>query len=286
MKWPSVERIWLPMWLRDRDGEIARIKQAIEIAVTESEMKAQAKEEAASEEVAASATDAATITGLINLSDVLSTAEEKPEKSAGAPQAKASKTVTLGVNIDEIEHFKILRDQVLVPDKTYIQYLAHPKIQELLLDISGQLTTIEGPVSPTRLVQFVAKCFGLTGVKSARAEEILAAVPTRVHKRDAEGFVYPKDVAPDAYSTWAKQNPGVGRSLQDISLVEISNAMVTLCSKTAGMESPELAKQTSLAFGTGKLTKIADKRMYDAEQVGIKRGVLVNHDGIVMAAQV
>jgi hypothetical protein len=285
MKWPSVERIWLPMWLRDRDGEIARIKQAIEIAVTESEMKAQAKEEASSEEVAASASDAATITGLINLSDVLSTAEEKPEKLAGAPQAKASKTVTLGVNIDEIEHFRILRDQVLVPDKTYIQYLSHPKIQELLLDITGQLTNIEGPVSPTRLVQFVAKCFGLTGVKSARAEEILAAVSSKVHKRDAEGFIYPKDVAPDAFSTWAKQNPGIGRSLQDISLVEISNAMVTLCSKTAGMESPELAKQTSLAFGTGKLTKLADKRMYDAEQVGIRRGVLVNHDGITMAAQ-
>ncbi len=284
MKWPSVERIWLPMWLRDRDGEIARIKQAIEVAVTESEMKAEALEDAAREEVAASATDAATITGLINLSDVLSTAEEKPEKLAGEPQAKASKTVTLGVNIDEIEHFKILRDQMLVPDKTYIQYLDHPKIQELLLDITGQLTNIEGPVSPTRLVQFVAKCFGLTGVKSARSEEILAAVSSKVHKRDAEGFIYPKGVAPDAFSSWAKQNPGIGRSLQDISLVEISNAMVTLCSKTAGMESPELAKQTSLAFGTGKLTKLADKRMYDAEQVGIRRGVLVNHDGITMAA--
>ncbi len=284
MKWPSVERIWLPMWLRDRDGEIARIKQAIEVAVTESEMKAEAREDAAREEVEASATDAAAITGLINLSDVLSTAEEKPEKLAGEPQAKASKTVTLGVNIDEIEHFKILRDQMLVPDKTYIQYLDHPKIQELLLDITGQLTNMEGPVSPTRLVQFVAKCFGLTGVKSARAEEILAAVSSKVHKRDAEGFIYPKDVAPDAFSSWAKQNPGIGRSLQDISLVEISNAMVTLCSKTAGMESAELAKQTSLAFGTGKLTKLADKRMYDAEQVGIRRGVLVNHDGITMAA--
>ena len=285
MKWPGVERIWLPMWLRDRDGEIARIKQAIEVAITESEMKAQAKVEADKQVVSDSSGETATITGLINLSDVLSTAEEKPIKLAGEPQAKASKTVTLGVNIDEIEHFKDLGDQVLVPDKTYIQYLDHPKIQELLLHIVGELTSFEGPVSPTRLVQFVAKCFGLTGVKSARAEEILGAVSSKVHKRDAEGFVYPKDVAPDAHSTWSKQNPGTGRSLQDISLVEISNAMVTLCSKTAGMESAELAKQTSLAFGTGKLTKIADKRMYDAEQVGIRRGVLVNHEGIVMAAQ-
>lgn len=284
MKWPGVERIWLPMWLRDRDGEIARIKQAIEVAITESEMKAQAKVEDDKQVVSDFSGETATITGLINLSDVLSTAEEKPIKLAGEPQAKASKTVTLGVNIDEIEHFKDLGDQVLVPDKTYIQYLDHPKIQELLLHIVGELTSFEGPVSPTRLVQFVAKCFGLTGVKSARAEEILGAVSSKVHKRDAEGFVYPKDVAPDAYSTWSKQNPGTGRSLQDISLVEISNAMVTLCSKTAGMESAELAKQTSLAFGTGKLTKLADKRMYDAEQVGIRRGVLVNHEGITMAA--
>jgi hypothetical protein len=70
----------------------------------------------------------------------------------------------------------------------------------------------------------------------------------------------------------------------NISLTEISNAMVTLCSKTAGMESAELAKQASLAFGAAKLTKIGDKRMFDAEKLGKQRGLLVEHDGIILSA--
>ena len=95
--------------------------------------------------------------------------------------------------------------------------------------------------------------------------------------------MFPKGMNPQNYKVWAKQNPGVGRALQDISLTEISNAMVMLCSKTAGMESAELAKQTSLAFGATKLTKIGDKRMFDAEKLGIMRGILVEHDGIILS---
>jgi hypothetical protein len=101
--------------------------------------------------------------------------------------------------------------------------------------------------------------------------------------RDSDGFLYPKGISPNDFKSWSKQNPGTSRGLAEISLTEISNAMVTLCSKTAGMESAELAKQTSLAFGAGKLTKIGDKRMFDAEQLGIKRGILVDHDGIIMS---
>ena len=280
MHWPAVERIWLPMWLRDRNGEVLRIQAAVEAAIAQAELVASQTE--LEPEAEAIADPDAPITGILSISELLKLAEGNAEKET--PKAKQSKSVGLGVNVDEISHFVTLRDQVMVPDKTYIQYLHHPKIKELLLDLVGQLTATEGPVSPTRVVQFVAKCFGLTGVKSARAEEILSAIPTSAHKRDKEGFVFPKGMNPQNYNVWAKQNPGVGRALQDISLTEISNAMVVLCSKTAGMESAELAKQTSLAFGAAKLTKIGDKRMFDAEKLGKQRGLLVEHDGIILSA--
>jgi hypothetical protein len=285
MKWPAVERMWLPMWLRDRDGELARISHAVEVAVSERELRAKQEAEASVNiEDNSGEEPSENITGLISISDLMASAESQVETVESPASGKTSKATTLGVNIDEIQHLKILGDTMLVPDKTYIQYLQHPKIRELLLDIADQLTNIEGPVSGTRFVQFVAKCFGLTGVKSARAEEILASLPKEIHKRDEEGFIYPKNTAPYEFKDWYKQSPGFGRALSDISLVELSNAMATLCSQAAGMESSELAKQTSLAFGTGKLTKLADKRMFDAERLGIKRGILVVHDDIVMAA--
>lgn len=279
MHWPAVERIWLPMWLRDRNGEVLRIQAAVEAAIAQAELAASQPDSEPEPELGDNPD--APITGILSISELLKLAEGNSEKET--PIAKQSKSVGLGVNVDEISHFVTLRDQVMVPDKTYIKYLDHPKIKELLLNLVGQLTATEGPVSPTRAVQFIAKCFGLTGVKSARADEILAALPTSAHKRDKEGFIFPKGMDPKDYKVWAKQNPGIGRGLQDISLTEISNAMQTLCSKTAGMESAELAKQASLAFGASKLTKIGDKRMFDAEKLGIMRGILVEHDGIILS---
>ena len=276
---PAVERIWLPMWLRDRNGEVLRIQAAVEAAIAQAELAASQADSEPEPELGDNPDTP--ITGILSISELLKLAEGNSEQET--PKAKQSKSVGLGVNVDEISHFVTLRDQVMVPDKTYIKYLEHPKIKELLLNLVGQLTATEGPVSPTRAVQFIAKCFGLTGVKSARADEILAALPTSAHKRDKEGFIYPKGMDPKDYTVWAKQNPGIGRGLQDISLTEISNAMQTLCSKTAGMESAELAKQASLAFGASKLTKIGDKRMFDAEKLGIMRGILVEHDGIILS---
>jgi hypothetical protein len=88
-------------------------------------------------------------------------------------------------------------------------------------------------------------------------------------------------VKPKSFHNWSKQAPGSGRSIAEISLTELSNAMAYLCGKTGGMVSAELAKQTSLAFGITKLTNTADARMVAAEKYGVKRGILADQDGTI-----
>lgn len=282
MKWPGIERIWLPMWLRDREGEIARIKLAVDTILAASDLRQTAE----ADKVANGAsieldTPVESITGLINIEDLLASAEiplAAPEKTA----AKVPKKNELGVSVDEIAHFMSLQDKVMVQDKKLIDYLEHPKVKDLLLYLMDELTKIEGPVSEKRAAIFVAKCFGFSTVQEAKRNYILENIPKKIHARDSEGFIFPKGEKPETFEKWAKQNPGIGRSIADISLVEISNAMAFICAKTAGMSSPELAKQASLAFGITKLTNTADARMVDAERLGVKRGVLVDQDGIIM----
>lgn len=274
MKWPSVERIWLPMWLRDRDGEISRIKLAIATVLAAAELNEQAAGE--TETVELSTTDIS-ITGLINVDELLAPeVAETPE-----PAGKGSKKTELGVNIDDIPFFRTLQDTVTVDDKKVIDYLHVPKVQAHLLSLIDQLTQIEGPVSEKRATVFVAKCFGFTTVQEAKRNYILENIPAKAHERDEEGFLYPKGVKPKSFHNWSKQAPGSGRSIAEISLTELSNAMAYLCGKTGGMVSAELAKQTSLAFGITKLTNTADARMVAAEKYGVKRGILADQDGTI-----
>lgn len=268
MKWPGIERIWLPMWLRDPAHEVERIVAAVNAAVAADELKASVVEEP--EEVESD--------DVIELDELMSMVDEP--KLEVAPQAKTSKAVGLGVNIDEIPHFTTLLDRVMVDDKKYIQFLHHPKVIELVVMLINELTKVEGPVASKRATSFVAKCFGLKSVQAARQEEILEAIPVSKFKRDPEDFIFPAGIDPKKFDTWAKQSDSSQRAISEISLVELANAMATICSKTAGMLSAELCKQTALAFGTTRLTTAIEKRLFDAEQHGIKLGRLRQVGGV------
>jgi len=268
MDWPRVERIWLPMWISNRDGEVNRIRQAIDAIQASRKLKESLPEEPIDED-----TDS-----LFDVSDLMGMAEENFVEEA--PPAKSSPNA-LGVNIDEIPHFVNLREKVLVDDKRYIQHLYHPEVVKIVEHVVSQLTETEGPVSEKRATTFVAKCFGLASVQAARQAEILDAISSSKFKRDKEGFIFPSGVDPKKYREWRKQTDHASRPLANISLVEIANAMATICSKTAGMDTAQLAKQVSIAFGVTKLTSVADARIKSAEVFGVKNGILSEKDGLV-----
>jgi hypothetical protein len=268
MNWPAVERIWLPMWLRDPQNEVKRILLAVDKAIV---AKAKAKDEASNPAKIASQAVSAD-----SQSPLTSPAKEIRQPATVSP----GRGTVLGVNVDEIPDFQELGDAVVVQDKSYIEHLNHPQIKEIVEELIRQLTETEGPVSSKRATTFIAKCFGLRSVQSARQQKILQAISTSKFKRDEEGFIYPAGAGPKQFSSWAKQYDASQRALADISLVELANAMATLCSKTNGMESSELAKQTALAFGNSRLTSPGEIRMYEAEELGLKSGRLRQENGI------
>jgi hypothetical protein len=268
MNWPAVERIWLPMWLRDPQNEVKRILLAVDKAM---EAKAKAQAEAANPTKSQSRSDESD-----EQAPLASAVREITQPIAVAP----GRANVLGVNVDEIPDFRELGDAVVVQDKSYIQYLHDSRIVAIVQDLIQQLTDTEGPVSSKRATTFVAKCFGLRSVQAARQQEILGVISRSKFKRDTEGFIFPAGSDPNKYLEWAKQDDASQRALADISLAELANAMATLCSKTHGMESSELAKQTALAFGNTRLTSPGEMRMYEAEEFGLKSGRLRQENGI------
>lgn len=262
MGWPQVERVWLPNWLKDQAGELARVEGAIRDAI---------KSQRPSTSSPAQAPDSnPAMSDLPDLESLLS----QVQPSDPAPTEQSLPT-SVGVNISDIEPFAELPARLVTSDKNEIQYTQDSRVKAAIVDLVRNLTAIEGPVHPNRATGYVAKCFGLSHVKSDRAAEILKAIPVNSFWRDQEGFIYPESLTSSTFQSWKRKDSGTSRDVQQISLTELGNAMVDLCERTHGLQSEELLRQTALAFGQRNLGSLIKQRLQRAMDFAISRKVLV-----------
>lgn len=235
MGWSGVERIWLPNWLRNRSAEIQRVKSAYEKAKLEGP------------KVAKRATQ-------------LKSAEPIFTKKSDLEDESEFK----GINpfdslLSSVPTWSPLQPKIIGAQQ-YLDYLHDKQIQAAVREIVAQLTAHEGPVSSERLAKFVATCFDFNRVVSGRIAAI-NGIGFPGHVRDKEGFLFPAAQNPDTYSDWRKSPAGSGRSIQDVSIREIKNAMIAIARVAQGVEIDELLKETSRVFGVQKMSKDIAARM-------------------------
>ena len=257
MGWAGVERIWLPNWLRNRDAEITRIKNSFEKAKLErpksnrKQAKAQASEPIFTKK--SDLSDEQTFKGVNPLDSLL----------------------------ESIPTWRPLGPKV-IGEQRYLDYLHDPRIQTAVREIVGKLTAQEGPVSSERLAKFVASCFGFNRVVESRIAAINGlGYPGQA--RDKEGFLFPLSTNPDTYAEWSKSPAGHGRSIQDISIRELKNAMISIARVAQGVEIEELLKETTRVFGIQKMSKDITQRVETAAQSAIAKGELLLQDGYLKA---
>lgn len=256
MGWTGVERIWLPVWLKEREAELDRVEKRIQELLDQPPAPVQDIE----------------VEDVPDLSELIKSAQIA-EPTPTASQPIVSKGVG-GVNIDDIEPFAEVRPSLVTQDKSHIQYTNHPEVIRVVSELIAHLTKFEGPVHPDRAVGFVAKCFGLSHVQAARSEAILAAIPRAKFTRDAEGFIYPENVSISGFKTWKRKDKGTPRDVAMISQGELANAMRDLCAKTHGLEHEELLRQTLFAFGQKTLGSLLRKRLESAVNSALERKIL------------
>jgi hypothetical protein len=245
MGWPAIERIWLPNWLRDKKGEIARIQEAYEAALKAPRKKTVAK--------AAKAQPVFT------------------KRVEGVHASDQSKNPVDDL-LEGTETWRPLAVQIIA-EQDYLNYLGNKGIKEGVQNVVMKLAEIEGPVSYERIGKFVANCFGFNRVVPARVAAINGVVSGNQAK-DKEGFRYPPGIKVEEFLTWRKSEPGEGRAADQISLVEISNAMRDICKVAGGVRFDQLVKETSKVFGIQKMSNQILARFQAAVAWGMENGRL------------
>ena len=251
MGWPAIERIWLPNWLRDKNGEIARIQEAYAAALKAPRKKVAAK------------------------------TENKPiftKRIEGSVRADQTKN-PVDALLEQTETWRPLAVQIIA-EQQYLDNLGNKGIREGVQKVVITLAEVEGPVSYERIGKFVANCFGFNRVVPSRIAAINGVVSANQAK-DQEGFRFPPGVKVEEFQAWRKSEPGEGRSADQISLVEISNAMRDICKVAGGVRFEQLVKETSKVFGIQKMSNQILARFESAVAWGVANGRLgVNGDYI------
>lgn len=258
MGWQSIDRIWLPAWIRDRSGEIERITELYE------RVKSQPRK-----------------------------TETKKPKQAAAPLIVEHKTNSfsesqlLGDNpvdrmLAETKTWSQLQVQV-VGNASHLDYLHNAKVQETIRGLVEQLTNFEGPVSPERLAKYIGSCFGFSRLVGNRVAAI-NGMGFPKHRRDEENFLYPANVNPKNYDQWQRGEVSSPRKIEEISLHEIGNAIESLAKVAQGVRTEQLHKEVVSTFGIQKLTTGIQQRLDKALRLAVTVGkVKMNGEYVVSA---
>jgi hypothetical protein len=284
MGWPAVERIWLPSWHRDSNGEIERLRVALQSAVEISQQPRKLKDRPKLGTLIPEGDIASAPSGYAPLS-----VEHQPDSPAGfgtggpgVSGGGSARTTSTGAVLDGLQQFLVAQKlftfaqpSIYGPQST-LDRLFEPGTRTVIRGIVQQLTAHEGPVSPARLGKFVGACYSFSRLAAQRLLDI-NALTFPGHSRDDEGFLYPAGVNPAEYTEWRFCVEGLGeaRTIDEISLREISNSAVALCRAFQGVEAGNLKlKLIPTLFNIQRVTPRIEERIVAGISVAIKEGRL------------
>ena len=240
MGWPEVQTLWLPNWVRDRNGEIDKI---VGLVKENSHRRVEVKQPEF-----ASKTN--TSQPIITTKEV-ATEDPLQKLLAETPSWKAARPFRAGVAAD--------LDYDLTDRDAMTRVFLH-------------LYQSEGPVSPERFARFAASCYGFQKVAPKRIQQLTFAGDQICEGRiGRDGFYFASQ--PDKFREWRKAGDAP-RDMEQISYEEISNAMSDICSELHGISKPELLKETSRVFGANKLSSKIEARLDTVVDKAVQYGKL------------
>lgn len=290
LSWPSVERVWLPRWLRDPEGTLDHLVAATQRASVATPEPAPptlspsrpspppslpppSPPAASSWRLAAPTGEAATadLVGGVAANRSESSTYPTPAvaSSALAPPAPAPPGPASLPNEVVFQAF----EPTIRGSRTVLDGLPSAASVSEVGRVLHEVIAAEGPVRLTRLARLVAACFDLTRLSPARIAAITSLVPAEL-VRDEPDFAWPSAVEPGSWRAFRSSRDASVRSLDELSLAEIANAMVGLCTVSAGMSAAELDTEALLVFGGRRKTAGIQARLTAARDYAVSTGRL------------
>jgi hypothetical protein len=229
MGWPATVRVWLPAWMRDRAGVLARIREAMDRPVAERPRfvsVAAASPEAVGEEA------------------VAREAVVEDEETAPAGQLGAAPSGIV------LAPFEVAADSVIANQSVLENMrMARPAIER----IGAEVLATEGPIPLARLVATVARRFGYSRMGEGRRNELSDALGAEF--RVVDGFAWPPTLDP---ATWrgARRSPSsAARALTEVGPHEIANVVEMLVRESFSITRDDLLKEACDVLGYSRLTE-------------------------------
>lgn len=272
MRWPAVERVWMPAWVDRREEVLDHLCEVVRSAPEPRRRMMTAPVAVPAPPAGLSAIDSASLeTSYDHAAEPNATAADEQRRETHTElRAVRTPAPRLLPGQEEFQPFvatyrgpRSVLDELPLPD-------ARAKVRRVL----QKVVETEGPVHTERLVRHVAACFDLTRVNAARASAILSALPSGLNVQRDEPFVWPGGLIPSDWQGF-RTSGGEDRSFEHVSLREIGNAMVALCRQAAGASADELDSSTLALFGGRRRTAGIAARLTAARERAVHESRLV-----------
>jgi hypothetical protein len=280
LRWPAVERVWLPTWLRDREAVLDRLAAAVEAVPAPEVPEAPPPAFVATSAAEAPAFVATSATKELVPAPAEPAEREVPELKAVAPLRAAPAAVVEAPVVEatpiaeapagdapatparrmpkKVAGAPVEGEAPFVPwvprtagERKLLDQLSDARAARTVKRVLAAGIKAEGPVHRDRLARLTGSAFGLSRVSEARRDALLALLPPGAV--DGE-FVWPEALDRATWSGYRRQATGADRPLEHVAPQEVGNAMVALCRAGAGMTEDELFLRTAEVFGYRRRT--------------------------------
>jgi hypothetical protein len=127
----------------------------------------------------------------------------------------------------------------------------------------------EGPVHQERLAKLACAAFNLNKMNADRANSVLDALDSSIHRCDRDGFIWDASTDPEEWTVFRTNGQEVERKPEHISVVELRNAMVEIVRLSGGISVSELHRETIRLFGGKRRTAGVTARLNEGLQYGV-----------------
>ncbi|MCJ1708535.1 DUF3320 domain-containing protein [Microbacterium sp. VKM Ac-2923] len=253
MRWPGIERVWLPEWLDDPDATADRLVAAVETAKAGGSSLPAARVESGAQRV----------------DDLDPLAAEEPAEllRGGTPPVQEDEEV-VGSTHPHVRPF-VPWPITSSGGIAVLDALPSPSAAARVRSVVVEAIAAEGPISRARLARVVAEAFGLSRVSGARATAILRLIPATSTRPGDEQFLWPVDVDVATWRDVRTSTPGESRPLESVALEEIANAMAVVAQLGGGVREDEIKREALRLFGGKRMTTQISERLAEALTVAV-----------------
>jgi hypothetical protein len=254
LRWPAVERVWLPTWLADPAGVVDHLAASVDTVPVSVPEPIQFPT-AAVESFKGVAALRASVTSVAVPSRVAKPAALKP----AGPVAMDGETAFVPW-IPKV-----------AGEKSVLDELPAAKSARAVRKVLAAGIKAEGPVHVDRLTKLTVGAFGLNRSSEARKQALLSILPPSAVVDD---YLWPEGVDPAEWTEFRRQVSGTDRPIDHVAPEEIANAMAALCRASAGMRREELLTAAAAVFGYKRRTPNVTPALEAALKWALHRGRL------------